>query len=35
MKSKLSIGDLVFIILISAVAIMIVISVWQAFQVIS
>lgn len=35
MKSKLSMGDIVFILLISAVAIMIVISEWQAFQAIS
>jgi len=32
MKSKLSMGDLLFIVLISAVAIMIVISEWQAYQ---
>jgi len=33
MKSKLSMGDIVFILLISAVAIMIVISEWQAYHV--
>ncbi|AHF11288.1 hypothetical protein DEHRE_04035 [Dehalobacter restrictus DSM 9455] len=32
MKSKLSMGDLLFIVLVSAVAIMIVISEWQAYQ---
>jgi hypothetical protein len=35
MKSKLSLGDLLFILLISAVAIMIVISEWQAYHAIS
>jgi hypothetical protein len=35
MKSKLSMGDLLFIVLIAAVAIMIVISEWQAYLAIS
>lgn len=35
MKSKLSVGDLLFILLISVVAIMIVISEWHVYQAIS
>lgn len=35
MKSKLSMGDLLFIVLISAVAIMIMISEWQAYHAVS
>jgi len=35
MKRKLSMGDLLFIVLISTVAIMIVISEWQAYHAIS
>jgi len=35
MKSKLSLGDLLFIVLISAVAVMIVISEWRAYHFIS
>jgi hypothetical protein len=34
MKSKLSMGDLGFIILIAAVTVMIVISEWHAYQVV-